>query len=214
MESLTRIVSESLSRHGVETFLDPRRLQWSPWFRCQSNASTFHVPGKPGLLALAEELAVFCGASEPRSRHPEGSEGSPAGVQGMNGKRMLALFQISETDDLGMALGLLFLPGNPEADRLSNGRCFARYAVIDDAYQRHSACRVFQQWMLSWAETASGGAQEFGFVSGHDFSRAAIGPTSTAALAAATAEPPNAWERLESSNEQAQIGPPALPSGF
>ena len=45
---------------------------------------------------------------------------------------MLALFQISETDDLGMALGRLFLPGAPEGERLAAGRCFARYAVIED----------------------------------------------------------------------------------
>ena len=46
---------------------------------------------------------------------------------------MLALFQISETDDLGMALGRLFLPGSPQRERLAGGRCFARYAVIEDA---------------------------------------------------------------------------------
>ena len=58
---------------------------------------------------------------------------------------MLALFQISETDDLGMALGRLFLPGSPQRERLAAGRCFARYAVIEDATQRHAAYAALQQ---------------------------------------------------------------------
>ncbi len=137
MESLTRLVSESLSRHGVETVLDPRRLQWSPWFRCESSSSALLVPGKPGVFALAEEVAVFPGASEPR-------------------KRMLALFQISEADDLGMALWRLFVPGNSGSDRLSSGRCFARYTVIEDSAQRAVAHKVFQDWMQQSAETVGG----------------------------------------------------------
>ena len=45
---------------------------------------------------------------------------------------MLALFQISEANDLGMALGRLFLSGNPARERLASGRCFARYVVVED----------------------------------------------------------------------------------
>jgi hypothetical protein len=137
MESLTRLVSESLSRHGVETVLDPRRLQWSPWFRCESSSSALLVPGKPGVFALAEEVAVFPGSSEPS-------------------KRMLALFQVSEADDLGMALWRLFQPGNTGSDRLSGGRCFARYSVIEDSAQRAVANKVFQDWMQQSAETVGG----------------------------------------------------------
>src|SRR5580704_3281210 len=51
-----------------------------------------------------------------------------------------------------------------------------------------------------------------GFVSGRDFSRAASSTISTAALAAA---PADASPHSESSNKQAQIGPPSpIPSGF
>jgi hypothetical protein len=73
-----------------------------------------------------------------------------------SGKRMLALFQISEAGDLGMALGRLFLPGNPLLKTLNSGRCFARYAVIEDAAQRSAAYATFQRWMQESAETASG----------------------------------------------------------
>ncbi|MGA9967139.1 MAG: hypothetical protein WBQ10_18215 [Terriglobales bacterium] len=247
MEGLAHLVAESLVRHGVEPSFDHRRLQWSNWFRCQDSFSLVLAPCKPGLFALGEEVATFCGASEPRSRHPERSEGSPS-----EGKRMLALFQISEADDVGMALGRLFLSGSPARERFASGRCFARYVVIEDANQRRTALTALQRWMASSSEAASGlpqaasddnhvaqnndalrdahvasdapvrgaerssagstsahGSEGTRFVSGHDFSRAANPTTSTAALAADASPQP------ESSNEQAQIGPPLpIPSGF
>ena len=97
----------------------------------------------------------------------------PEGRPKPAGKRMLALFQISEADDLGMALGRMFLPGNPLLRKLNSGRCFARYAVIEDAAQRSAAYSVFQRWMQESAETASGinscgaGALARGGVSGN-----------------------------------------------
>jgi hypothetical protein len=56
MEGLTRLVSESLARHGFDRPLDYRRLQWSRWFRCESLQSFLYVPSKPGVFALAEEV--------------------------------------------------------------------------------------------------------------------------------------------------------------
>jgi len=222
MEGLAHLVAESLVRHGFEPSFDHRRLQWSNWFRCQDSFSLVLAPCKPGILALGEEVATFCGASEPRSRHPERSEGSPS-----EGKRMLALFQISEADDLGMALGRLFLSGSPERERFASGHCFARYVVIEDPTQRQIALTALQRWMASSAEAVTGvqqsilgethvpdethAAPDTGSVSGHDFSRAATNAKSTAALAAAA----DALPRSESSNKQAQIGPPSpIPSGF
>jgi hypothetical protein len=239
MEGLAHLVAESLVRHGFEPSFDHRRLQWSNWFRCQDSFSLVLAPCKPGIFALGEEVATFCAASEPRSRHPERSEGSPS-----EGKRMLALFQISEADDVGMALGRLFLSGNPVRERFAGGRCFARYVVIEDANQRRTALTALQRWMASSSEAATGLLQatsddnhiaqnnpilrdnhvapdapvreaersSAGFVSGRDFSRAASSTISTAALAAA---PADASPHSESSNKQAQIGPPSpIPSGF
>src|SRR5205823_13385461 len=56
MESLTRLVSESLARNGFDRPLDYRRLRWSRWFRCESHHSLLFVPSKPGVFALAEEV--------------------------------------------------------------------------------------------------------------------------------------------------------------
>jgi hypothetical protein len=134
MENISQLVESSLARHGVPSNFDHLRLQWSNWFRCESSFSVLLAPAKPGIFALGEEVV------------PKG-DGS---------KRMLALFQISEADDLGMALGRLFLPGNPLRERLAAERCFARYAVIEDPIQRQTASAVFQRWIQESAETASG----------------------------------------------------------
>ena len=91
MENIAQMVDESLARHGVEPTFDHLRLQWSKWFRCDSSFSVLLTPAKPGIFALGEEITSEIDGN----------------------KRMLALFQISETDDLGMTLGRLFLPGSP-----------------------------------------------------------------------------------------------------
>jgi len=134
MEGLERMVSESFARHGVEPAFDYRRVEWSRWFRCADSFSLVLMSSKPGVFALGEEIVA------------------PGAV----GKRMLALFQISETDDLGMGLGRLFLPGSSLGERLAAGRCFARYAVIEDETQRHAAYAALQRWLTSSLETTSG----------------------------------------------------------
>src|ERR1039458_6911167 len=141
MEGLAHLVAESMVRHGFEPSFDHRRLQWSKWFRCQDSFSFVFAPCKPGLFALGEEVIA------------------PGELAVGEGKRMLALFQISEANDLGMALGRLFLPGNPARERFASGRCFARYVVIEDPTQRRIAHAALQRWMTSSAEAASGVAQ-------------------------------------------------------
>ena len=138
MEGLAHLVTESLARHNFEPNFDHRRIAWSKWFRCESNFSVLLAPSQPGVFALGEEIIA------------------PGEVSATGGKRMLALFQISEADDLGMALGHLFLPGSKVRDRFAEGRCFARYAVIEDANQRHAAYAALLQWAGSSSDTASG----------------------------------------------------------
>jgi hypothetical protein len=143
MVGLSQMVNESLARHGVETGVDHRRLRWSNWLRCESSFSLLLAPSKPGIFALGEEII-------------------PAGqVSPTGGKRTLALFRISETEDLGMALGRLFLPGAPERGRLLAGKCFGRYAVVEDRVQRKSAHLALQQWMASSDTALDGEASSF-----------------------------------------------------
>src|SRR5580692_4388065 len=181
MDGLAHLVAESLVRHGFEPSFDHRRLQWSNWFRCQDSFSLVLAPCKPGLFALGEEVIA------------------PGELAVGEGKRMLALFQISEADDVGMALGRLFLSGSPARERFASGRCFARYVVIEDANQRRTALTALQRWMASSSEAATGLPQATSddnhvaqnndvLRSGHDFGRAANPTISAAALAAAPAD--------------------------
>ena len=136
METLAQLVNESLARNGLTPALDHHRLEWSRWFKMDSSVSALLVPAKPGIFALGEEV-------------------TPPGENGPEGKRMLALFQISQADDLGMTLGRMFLPGNILRERLEAGHCFARYTVIEDATQRQTALVALQKWMQSTSEVAS-----------------------------------------------------------
>jgi hypothetical protein len=134
MEDLTRIVTDSLARHGFAAPVD-RRLEWSRWFRCESSFSLLLVPSTPGVYALAEEVIA------------------PGEVPSTGGKRMLAVFQVSETEDLCVALSRLFAPRNPLSARLSSGHCFVRFALVADPQRRQAACESLNRWLSASEET-------------------------------------------------------------
>ena len=130
MEGLTRLVNESLADHGYEP-----------------NSITAACNGQSG--SAASRASAYCSplASPASSRWEKKS--SPGGA---GSKRMLALFHIAETGDISMAMGSLFLPGSLFRERLESGRCFTRYAVIENATERAQAVTALQQWMQSSAE--------------------------------------------------------------
>src|SRR5258708_33350675 len=80
MEGLTRLVAESLARHGFDRPVDYRRLNWSRWFRCESPHSLLFVPSKPGVFAIAEEIMDIPahGAADAPVRPSERSSGEVA----------------------------------------------------------------------------------------------------------------------------------------
>jgi hypothetical protein len=163
MESLTRLVTDSLARHGFDRPMDPRRLQWSRWFRCDSPHSLLVVPSKPGIFAIAEEImdmvpgATHVGTAAPGSPADPSSADSAAAVT----KRMLAVLQFSEDDDMAFTLDRMFTRINPMRARLASGKCFLRFVVIEDQDQRRSICSALNQWMISSAEKASGLPADF-----------------------------------------------------
>jgi hypothetical protein len=214
MEALTRIVADSLARHGLDRPVDPRRLQWSRWTRCDSPHSLLVVPSKPGIFALAEEImdlgnlhggtdafvrpaeqseasvrsATTAGVSQDREGHdfsraikpainkPASAAGAPLGgaalqrcdsqsppkaASAAEPRRMLAVLQFSEDDDMAFTLDRMFTRINPMRDRLASGRCFLRFVVIEDATQRRNICAALNQWMLTSAEKASGLPSDF-----------------------------------------------------
>ena len=203
MEALTRLVTDSLARHGFDRPIDPHRLQWSRWFRCDSPHSLLVVPSKPGIFAIAEEIMDFgtgtphvgtaalgCpaeqrsatglplgGAALQRCDSPSSAQtlaaradreghdfsravmpagNTPALAAEGTAKRLLAVLQFSEDDDMAFTLDRMFTRVNPMRARLSSGRCFLRFVVIADQDQRRSICSALNQWMLSSAEKASG----------------------------------------------------------
>jgi hypothetical protein len=155
MEALTRLVSESLARHGFDRPLDYRRLHWSRWFRCESPHSLLQVPSKPGVFAIAEEimgLDVNTGSPESRAdEKPEAASRKPEAV-----RRLLAVTRFMEDEDMAFVLDRMFTRQNPMQARLSSGRYFVRFVVIEDSFQRRSICNALNQWITNSAEKASG----------------------------------------------------------
>ena len=183
MEGLTRLVAESLARHGFDRPVDYRRLHWSRWFRCESVHSLLFVPSKPGVFALAEEIMDFgpSVAADPGLGMPRPANGPampnpavpmwgqpPSAVRPSEARlpfaasttaparRMLAVTQFFEDDDMAFVLDRMLSRKNPMHDRLATGRYFVRFVVIEDQAQRHGICNALNQWMASSAEKATG----------------------------------------------------------
>jgi len=187
METLTRLVAESLARHGFDRPVDYRRLQWSRWFRCESPHSLLTVPSRPGVFALAEEIQdigtttkhVGTAASAVRqsaastpgpTRDVEERRFGAASDAPKNGalapvvtepSRMLAVTKFFEDDDMAFVLDRMLSRENPMRARLASGRYFVRFVVIEDASQRRIICNALNQWISSSAEKATGIGSHF-----------------------------------------------------
>jgi len=150
MEGLTRLAAESLARHGFDRPLDYRRLHWSRWFRCESHHSLLSVPSKPGVFALAEEIGEI-------GKDGVGTAAPPATAAfAADARRMLAVAQFYEAEDMAFMLDRMLSYQNPMRARLASGRYFFRFVVIEDASQRHSITSALNTWMASATERASG----------------------------------------------------------
>lgn len=109
-------------------------MNWSRWFHCESSFELLLVPRQPGIYALAEEIA------------------QPAGPYN---RRMLAVFEVEETEDLARALNRLFTAGNPWRERLQEARCYLRYSVVPQAEERRGAATALKDWLTSQRDAGS-----------------------------------------------------------
>ncbi|HSA93383.1 MAG TPA: hypothetical protein VLE48_10260 [Terriglobales bacterium] len=109
-------------------------LNWSSWSRCESSFSLLLVPQHPGVFALAEEIAAPAGAAA---------------------RRMLALFHVSEADNLSRALSRLFAAESPLRSKLEEGRCYMRYAVIPEDARRRAVAAALTQWLAAASDSAA-----------------------------------------------------------
>lgn len=186
MEGLTSLVSESLARHGFDRPLDYRRLKWSRWFRCESHHSLLFVPSKPGVFAVAEEIlsvetnrvGTADSAVQRTLSEAKGSAAGKAPYQGTasampsidaNGiaalaapeaeteaRRMLAVSQFFEADDMAYVLDRMLSRQHPMRSRLESGSYFIRFVVIEENSQRRSIAGALNQWIANSAERATG----------------------------------------------------------
>lgn len=107
-------------------------MNWSRWFRCESSFGLLLVPNQPGIFALAEEV-----------------------LSAPNGRRMLAVFEVDETDDLALSLSRMFALGSPWREKLREGKCFARYAVAPGLADRRAAAEALKQWLAAQRDLAT-----------------------------------------------------------
>jgi hypothetical protein len=109
-------------------------MNWSRWFHCESSFELLLVPRQPGIYALAEEIA------------------QPAGP---TSRRMLAVFEVEESEDLASSLSRLFVAGSPWRRRLEQAHCYLRYAVAPRAEERRGAATALKDWLSSQRSTVS-----------------------------------------------------------
>jgi hypothetical protein len=123
METLTRLVTESLARHGFDRPLDYRHRKGSHWFRCQSHRSLLAVAGQPGVFARARQVMDL--ESSKAQVEPAGSlatsavEGavaprlSAAKGSGSRARRMTAVGQFFEHREVAFVLDRMWSRANP-----------------------------------------------------------------------------------------------------
>lgn len=159
------------------------RLTWSRWTRCESGTSLALAPHQPGLFALAEEVV------------PAGEEGS---------RRLLAVFEIARADDLAYALGSLFTASSPWREHLDSGRCFARFAVVENLAERDAAHAALVAWLAQAADLPAASARS-----------APQNQAEAARPAVAPADLPAPRAAAPAAKVATAVGPPAsLPAGF
>ena len=109
-------------------------MNWSRWFHCESSFGLLLVPSQPGIYALAEEVV------------------QPAG---QGSRRMLAVFEVQEADDLSRTMSRLFALGSPWREKMGKARCYVRYAIAPGIADRRAAATALKNWLNSQREIAS-----------------------------------------------------------
>jgi hypothetical protein len=108
-------------------------MNWSRWFHCESSFGLLLVPSQPGVFALAEEVAQ----TGPQSR------------------RMLAVFEVAEADDLSRAMSRLFAAGSPWREKMAQVKVYVRYAIAPSIADRRTAATALKNWLSAQREVAS-----------------------------------------------------------
>ena len=109
-------------------------MNWSRWFHCESSFGLLLVPSQPGVFALAEEVVQAVGAQS---------------------RRMLAVFEVAEADDLSRAMSRLFAAGSPWREKMAQAKIYVRYAIAPSIADRRAAAMALKNWLSAQKEVAS-----------------------------------------------------------
>jgi hypothetical protein len=226
METLTRLVTESLARHGFDRPLDYRRLHWSQWFRCESPHSLLAVPSKPGVFAIAEEIADLARPGGTTENSPafqrrgvsQNEEPRPVGTPEINqtmnsaNRRLLAVTQFFDADDMAFTLDRMLTRSNPMRTRLASGRYFVRYVVIEEESQRRSISAALNQWIADQStanQSVANASEKASAIGAHFASSLELTETNAKPSPMSAAAP-----HLDSGAASNIHCPSPLPSGF
>jgi hypothetical protein len=109
-------------------------MNWSRWFRCESSFGLLLVPSQPGVFALAEEVVQAVGTQS---------------------RRMLAVFEVAEAEDLSRAMSRLFAAGSPWREKMAQQKVYVRYAIAPSIADRRAAATALKNWLSAQREVAS-----------------------------------------------------------
>jgi hypothetical protein len=109
-------------------------MNWSRWFHCESSFGLLLVPSQPGVFALAEEVVQAVGEQS---------------------RRMLAVFEVAEADDLSRAMSRLFAAGSPWREKMAQAKIYVRYAIAPSIADRRAAATALKNWLSAQREVAS-----------------------------------------------------------
>jgi hypothetical protein len=109
-------------------------MNWSRWFHCESSFGLLLVPSQPGVFALAEEVVQAVGAQS---------------------RRMLAVFEVAEAEDLSRAMSRLFAAGSPWREKMAQEKVYVRYAIAPSIADRRAAAAALKNWLSAQREVAS-----------------------------------------------------------
>jgi hypothetical protein len=109
-------------------------MNWSRWFHCESSFGLLLVPSQPGVFALAEEVVQAVGEQS---------------------RRMLAVFEVAEAEDLSRAMSRLFAAGSPWREKMAQEKVYVRYAIAPSIADRRAAATALKNWLSAQREVAS-----------------------------------------------------------
>ena len=137
MEGLVRLVTKSFERHGLA--VPPARIDWSTWTVLHP-ALCLTAPCEPGLFVIAERLMPHAVPNNV----PQAVSHTAQLDAVLNPSAPLIVLEVGQTNDLGVEMARR-CSQSAFSDRVNSGRCLVRFAAIEDADHRASACAALRQ---------------------------------------------------------------------